>query len=153
MSRIALILVALAACKAKTEDCPTPAPAVAAAPLGTQVDLAKDLDKAEHDGSWADVKHRWQGGHVTWTVTRQRPLCKTAQSCNVTRFPNGGGPKYGCLPRLELTPAQFEKLDTSCGKAERCELTFEGTLSELTVSPDLPTSLRFTNVKVVAARG
>jgi hypothetical protein len=151
MNRIAIIVVALAACKAKTEDCP-PAPAVAVA-LGTQADLAKELDKAERDGSWADIKHRWQGGHVTWTVTRQRPLCMSANQCNVTPFPIGGGAKYGWLPKLTFAPSQFEKLDASCGKSERCELTFEGTLSELTVSPDLPTSLRFTDVKIVAARG
>lgn len=151
MNRIAIIVVALAACKARTEDCP-PAPAVAAA-LGTQADLAKDLDKAERDGSWSDIKHRWQGGHVTWTVTRQRPLCLTADRCNVTPFPIGPGAKYGWLPQLTFAPSQFEKLEASCGTSDRCELTFEGTLSELAVSPDLPTSLRFTDVKVVAARG
>jgi len=152
MNRIAAILVVLAACKAKTEDCPAPAVTIAA-PLGSQADLAKDLDKAERDGSWADVKRRWQGGHVTWTVTRQRPLCATAAACNVTPFPIGGGAKYGWLPKLSFAPSQFEKLEASCGKGVRCEVTFEGTLSELSLSPDLPTSLRFSDVKVVAARG
>jgi hypothetical protein len=152
MNRIAIIVVALAACKAKTEDCPPPAPVVAAA-LGTQADLAKELDKAEHDGSWSNIKHRWQGGHVTWTVTRQRPLCPTADRCNVLPFPIGGGAKYGWMPQLTFAPSEFAKLEASCGESDRCELTFQGTLSELMVSPDLPTSLRFTDVRIVSARG
>ena len=57
----------------------------------------------------------------------------------------------GWLPGLTMTPDQFAKIEAGCGKAIECELTFEGTLSQLTVSPEMPTSLKFTDVSVLKA--
>jgi len=117
----------------------------------TQTDLAREIDQAEHRGTWREVKHRWQGQRVTWTVTRQRVLCSTAKACNVAVFPIQRPAQHGWLPALEMSAAEFAKVESSCGAAEQCELKIEGTLSELVLSPELPTSVRFADVRVLSA--
>jgi hypothetical protein len=70
---------------------------------------------------------------------------------HVAAFPIQRPAQHGWLPALELAPGELAKLDTACAGAERCELTFEGTLKELAVSAELPTSVRFGDVRVVGA--
>lgn len=118
----------------------------------TQADLAREIDDAERRGTWREVKMRWQDQRLTWTVTRQRVLCRTPSACNVAAFPVQRPAQHGWLPTLELTPGELAKLDAQCGDAEQCELMFEGTLSDLALSPDLPTNLRFTDVRVIRAQ-
>src|SRR5262249_2390911 len=146
MNRLVWIALVVAACKGGKDDCSTPAPAPAVT-AGTQADLASELDAADRNGTWMEVKHRWQGKQGTWTVIRHRALCRTAEACNVAPFPVRGGAKYGWLPKLELAPEQFAKLDAGCGAAEDCQITFDGVLATLDVSGDEPTKLRFTDVK------
>jgi hypothetical protein len=52
---------------------------------------------------------------------------------------------------LQLSAAEFAKIATGCASAEQCELTFEGTLRDLVLSPDQPTSVAFSNVRVIRA--
>jgi hypothetical protein len=155
MNRIALIVIALAACKGSSDDCkiPAPAPVMVTAVGGSQSDLAKEMDAADKTAGWQDLKHRWQGKLVTWQVTRQRSLCNDAAACNVRPFPTVQGVHYGWMPRLELSAAEYAKLEAGCGKAEPCNVTFQGVLSDLEISGDSPTNLRFSDVKIVSARG
>lgn len=134
---------------------PTPASAATQAKLehATQADLARELDEAERRGTWREVRTRWQGQHVQWSVTRTRALCRSKEACNVSPFPIQRPARYGWLPGLEFAPGEFARLEAACAAAEHCELEFEGTLSALELSPDLPTSLRFGNVKILRARG
>ena len=117
----------------------------------TQADLAKALDDAERLGTWLDVKSRWQGQRLRWTVTRYPALCRSAESCNVAAFPVQRPAKHGWLPTLDLAPDQFRALEARCGKADACELTVEGTLSKLEVSDASPTNVTLSNVRIVDA--
>jgi hypothetical protein len=127
------------------------APALAHA---TQADLAQDIADAERLGTWREVQHRWQGQPVRWTVTRQRLLCTSAEDCNVAAFPIQRPAKQGWMPLLSFAPGQYDELIRVCGSQEQCEVTIEATLHELDVSPELPTRVALSSVRIVpAARG
>ena len=145
-----VVVVALVACRGHEER-----HAVATKPVlahATQTDLGRELDDAERRGTWRELKQRWQGQPLHWTVTRQRSLCRSADACNVAVFPIMRPAPHGWLPALRFAPGEFDKLEASCGTAEQCEVVIDGTLSELDVSPELPTSLRLSGVKVVSAK-
>lgn len=118
----------------------------------TQTDLAREIDQAERRGTWREVKQRWQGQRVTWTVTRHRQLCASSSACNVAVFPVQRPAQHGWLPALEMTTAEFAKVEAGCGTAESCELVIEGTLRELALSAELPTNVRFADVRILSAR-
>lgn len=150
MHRALLLLSVIAACKSEdhrpgpTQDL-TP-PALTAA---TQQDLAMELDLAESRGTWGEVKRRWQGQTLTWKVTRQASLCRSSDACFVAAFPISRPAKRGWLPQLVFAPGQFAMLETACGDKPQCEITVTGYLEKLDVTPEMPTNLRFNNVKLV----
>ncbi len=147
---LALALLIVGACKA--EDRRPGAPQDLTPPMlahGTQQDLVKELDAADAHGSWAEVKRRWQGQTLRWTVMRPKALCRTEELCNVAAFPIQRPAKHGWLPQLVFAPGQYAALDAACGDKTECEVTIEGTLERLEVSGELPTSLKFANVKLV----
>ena len=124
----------------------------------TQTDLGRELDEVETStdpaGAITALRTRWQGRRLTWTVDRQEVLCRTAEACHVIPFPAPiakDRPRHGWLPALEFAPGQFDKLVAACGTAPRCQVTFEGALTELNFDLELPTSLTFTDVHVVTA--
>ncbi len=151
---IVIFLVELCACRARdSRDVPAstrsaPKPVLAHA---TQQDLARELDDADRDGTWPEVRARWQGQRLHWTVTRQRSLCGSVDECHVAAFPITRPAKVGWMPALQLAPGEWAKLAAGCGDAEQCQLEIEGTLAELVVSPELPTSLKFSDVRIVDA--
>ena len=116
---------------------------------GTQLDLAREIDAANARRTWADVRHRWQGQWLRWTVIRQKSLCRSAESCNVAAFPIQRPAKVGWLPQLVFAPGQFAKLEETCGDREQCSITIEGLVERLEVSGDMPTNVKFGNVKIV----
>jgi hypothetical protein len=126
-------------------------PAAAKKSTATQADLARELDEAERRGTQTTVKQHWQGLALHWTVTRQRLLCSSADACHVAPFAIERPAKHGWMPALAFAPGEFAKLETACGQAEQCELEFEGKLADLVASPEMPTSLRFSDVRVVRA--
>lgn len=159
MIRTSVLIVVMASCLAAcSRDDKRSAPAardVAAKPdlsRATQADLAHELDLADRRGTWGEMKQRWEGQRLHWTVTRQRLLCQSASACNVAPFPIQRPAQYGWLPSLELGPIEMAKIDAGCGGADQCELEFEGTLTDLAVSGEMPTSLRFSGVRVIRAR-
>jgi len=117
----------------------------------TQADLAHELEQADRRGTWREVKDRWQGQRLHWTVTRQRLLCQSPSACNVAPFPIQRPAQVGWLPRLELAPREYAKIESGCGKADQCQLELDFKVRELNVSGDMPTSMRFSEVKVIAA--
>ena len=134
---------------------PAAAPTASAA---TQLDLARELVATEStpdpDAALSELRTRWQGRHLRWTVTRQAVLCRTADACHVVPFPSPAPAEaagHGWLPALEFAPGQFDKLLAACGDTAMCEVTFEGDLAELAASTEQPTSLRFANVAIVTA--
>ena len=116
----------------------------------TQADLATELDQAERRGTWREVRQRWEGQHLHWTVTRHAALCASASACNVAAFPVRQPAQYGWLPELSFAPGEFAKIAATCGNAD-CEVELIGTLSRLELSGDLPTSVHFDHVRVVGA--
>jgi hypothetical protein len=150
MTRIALLLVAVAAC-GKADHAPAPAPA-APPPLAhaSPADLASEIADADRLGTWSDIVHRWQGQHVRWTVTRQRLLCRTADDCNVAAFPIQRPARQGWMPQLTFAPGEFAALTALCGDREQCEVTIEGVVSKLDVSPELATSVQLSSVRIVS---
>jgi hypothetical protein len=144
--RRAVLVIALAACRShETPPAPAPTPLTHA----TQQDLARELDAAERQGTWSQVRQRWQGQSLRWTVVRYHSLCAAGDACFVAPFAVERPAKHGWMPKLELAPAEYARLDRQCGAVEPCQVTFEGTLAELTASPEQPTSLRFANVHVL----
>jgi len=145
-----LLLLSVAACSAEDRRShPTPEPALPRLANATQDDLAHELEDADRRGTWMEVRHRWQGQVLRWTVTRQRALCRTAEACNVAAFPVRTGAPAGWLPTLKFAPGQFTALEARCGDREQCELTVEGKLEKLSVSAELPTNLELTGVTLV----
>ena len=144
--RIAIVLV-VAACSAHRETKP-----VVTKSAATQADLAREIDDAERRGTQAAIKQHWQGLALHWTVTRQRLLCLSADACHVAPFAIERPAKHGWMPALAFAPGEFGKLEAACGQAMQCELEFEGKLDELVVSPEMPTSLKFSDVRVLHAQ-
>lgn len=135
---------------------PAPAPTTptTSAPTGiagSQQDLAKEMDTAEKNGTWQDLRHKWQGKQVTWSVTRLTSLCHDAALCNVRPFATVQGVHYGWMPKLELSSGEYDKLTKGCGASEPCKVTFTGVLSDFQISGDAPTSLKFSDVTIVSA--
>lgn len=168
LTSLALLTVGLVACRSnpppsdrdgdRAGGSPTSPRPVTSTSAATQVDLARELDATEHAAdpltALYEVRDRWQNKHLTWTVTRHAVLCRTAAACNVMPFPTPRPAEvagHGWMPALEFAPGQFDKLVAACGTTPTCELTFEGDLTRLSVSEELPTSLRFTNVSIVTA--
>lgn len=148
MTRIALLLVAVAACGKTDHAAPPPA---APPPLAhaSQADLASDIADADRLGTWSDVVHRWQGQHVRWTVTRQPVLCRSADDCNVAAFPIQRPARQGWMPQLSFASGEFDALTRVCGSAA-CDVVIEGVVSKLEVSPELPTSVQLSSVRIVS---
>jgi hypothetical protein len=148
MRTLPAILILLAACHAR-DDAPISTtghgPALAHA---SQADLARELDDADRLGTWSDVRHRWQGQAVEWTVTRHRLLCRSEAACHVAAFPVQRPAQRGWLPALSFAPGEYAKLDAACGQAERCEVVIGATVGKLDVSGELPTSVQLVNVRV-----
>lgn len=149
MRALLLLVVMLVACHAEDRRSPpvrAVAPSLSAA---TQHDLARELDAAAENGTWLELRRRWQGQKLRWTVTRQRVLCGSSEQCNVAAFPIQRPAQHGWMPELKFAPGQFEAVASACGAAEQCELTIEGTLAKLEASDETPTRLRFEGVTVV----
>src|SRR5687767_10155059 len=145
-----LLLIALVACSAEDRRSPPPAKQVAPSlSAATQADFARELDAAAENGTWLELRRRWQGQKLRWTVTRYSALCGSAETCNVAAFPIQRPAAHGWMPEVVFAPGQFEAVAARCGTAEQCELTIEGTLAKLEASDDSPTRMRFESVKVL----
>ncbi len=152
-SRTAIVFFLVELCACHSRDAREVPASTRSAPKmlahATQEDLTRDLDDADRRGTWPEVRARWQGQRLHWTVTRQRLLCRSVDACHVAAFPITRPAKVGWMPELRLAPGEWPKLEAACGDAEQCRLEIEGTLAELAVSAELPTSLKFSDVHVV----
>jgi hypothetical protein len=145
-----MLLLALVGCSA--EDRRSPPPAQKASPSlahGTQADLGHELDEAAKHGTWIELRRRWQGQKLRWTVTRQQLLCSSEDACNVRAFPTMQPATHGWMPEVKWAPGQYEAMVAKCGQKEQCEITIEGVLAKLEASDESPTRLRFDGVVLV----
>jgi hypothetical protein len=151
MLRTLALVLAVSACSKSSDSTvapPAPAPQVSSA---TQADFAKDVDGAQQRGTWTELKHKYEGLKLHWTVTRHAALCSSPARCNVSAFPVETGAKHGWLPGLKLTAEQLAKLDATCGKAD-CELTFDGVVDLVRGSDAEPAGIEFGSVVIVSAK-
>ena len=119
----------------------------------TQADLARELDEADRHGTWSDVRRRWQGQEVRWNVTWRRLLCASESSCHVAAFPIQRPAKHGWMPALELAPGELAKIERACESHDPCDIAIAGTLRDLEVSGELPTSLKISDVRLAYTSG
>ena len=161
-SCLALFVTGLVGCEGRTpatSASPAPAEAPATGPAAssaTQLDLARELDAVtdapDPDAAMEALAARWRGKRLTWTVTRQPALCRSAEACHVIPFPvpaPEAASRHGWLPTLAFAPGEFDVLADECGDAGPCQVTFTGELSSLTGSSEEPTALGFTGVRIV----
>ncbi|MBA3499404.1 MAG: hypothetical protein H0T65_03470 [Deltaproteobacteria bacterium] len=152
MNRILPIVIVLAACSAEDRRSPPPAKKALQSMNATQHDLALELDRAAENGTWIELRRRWQGQKLQWTVTRQRMLCASAERCNVAAFPIKNHATHGWMPELKFAPGQYEALAAKCGDAAQCEVTIEGVVAKLEASDESPTRIVLDGVSLVADR-
>jgi hypothetical protein len=147
MHRTLLLLALVAACSAEDRRSPPPKkPPPPALAIGTQADLAREIDAADKHGTWLELRRRWQGQTLRWTVIRQQVLCSSADACNVAAFPIMRPATHGWMPELRFAAGQYEALAARCGTSANCEVTIEGTLAKLEASDETPTRLVFEGV-------
>jgi len=149
---LVLLVITAAACGQGDRAQPQQQPSPAGLAHASQADLAREIAEADRLGTWPELQRRWQGQTVRWTVTRQRLLCRSAGDCNVAAFPIQRPARQGWMPELQFAPGQYDVLAGVCGDREACDVTIEGTLRQLEVSAELPTSVQLANVKIVTAR-
>lgn len=149
MRTIALAISILGACKAEEQRSTTETKAPAPLAASSQDDLAKELDVADVHGTWAEVKRKWQGQTLRWSVTRHAQLCSSAERCNVRVFPIQRPAKHGWLPELVFAAGQFDALKQACTNREPCDVMIEGVLEKLEASAEMPTNVKLANVKVI----
>jgi len=153
MLRILPVVMLLAACRESDRRPPPVAQKPPALEHATQADLAREVADADRLGTWREVQHRWEGQTLTWNVTRKPVLCHSSDFCVVAAFPMQRPAKQGWMPQLQFAPGQYAALDAACGTERDCDVTVEGTLTQLTVSPELPTNVQLANVRIVKVNG
>jgi hypothetical protein len=136
-------------------------PAPAATPAmdtRTQYDLAKEIATAEampRDEAalrLPEIRRGWIGKRYQWKVDVIPAVCTSAESCHVLPFAIGEKDRHivqGWMPLLELTQDGFAAIQAACKDADRCAITFRGTLSKLVLSTEEFTSLGFSDVEIL----
>jgi hypothetical protein len=135
-----------------------PAPAATATlDTRTQYDLASEIAKAEampRDEAalrLPEIRRNWIGKRYQWKVHVVPALCASVESCHVMPFEIGEKDRHivqGWMPRLEVTQDGFAAIQSACKSADRCTITFQGTLSKLVLSTEEFTSLGFSDVEI-----
>jgi hypothetical protein len=152
MSRTIIIAFALlAACRSERSAPPAHTQTATPAPLAnaTQDALRAELEDAQRLGTYRQVRTRWQGQRLHWSVTRYRALCASADACNVAAFPVQRPARQGWLPQLGFAPGAFDALSAACGDRDVCQLTIDGTLADLDATGEHATKVRIDGVTVV----
>lgn len=167
MKHTAILISLLAFACSKPSEKAEPAPSQRSAPAAPVIDtrdqyaLASALSQAQRSSADAqeqrfdDVRRDYRGKRLSWEVRLSVPLCRSADQCVVLPFDHARSKErivQGWLPRLELDASSFAALERACMPHAACVFRFEGTLAKFVASPELATSLAFSDVRVVSAR-
>lgn len=125
----------------------------------SQYDLAAALSQVESSRDpdsvalgYQKIRASWTGKRYRWRVRVIDALCRSRDACNVLPFDRAGRDRsvvHGWMPRLLLDDSAFAAIARRCSGMASCEIGIEGTLSELTVDTENPTSLQFRDVRVL----
>lgn len=116
---------------------------------------AQQADPESDPNAHARFTRDWKGRRYSWELAYLAPLCQRAESCVMAPFDHARQPTrimQGWLPRLALDEDSHAALVASCRDTSRCIVRIEGTLSTLMASPELPTSLAFSDVRITSTR-
>ncbi len=116
----------------------------------TEVERSRDPDQVAL--GYEKIRASWTGKRYRWRVRVIEPLCRSRDACNVLPFDRAGRDKaivHGWMPQLLLDDTSFAAIGRSCSGKPSCEIGIEGTLSELTLDTENPTSLQFRDVRVL----
>lgn len=122
--------------------------------LAQEIAGAERLRKDEAEERYGQIRASWLGKRVTWTLDLLPALCRSAGECHALPFDRLGADRaivQGWMPRLRLDPATFAALQAGCAGRARCPVTVEGTVAELALSTEEPTSLTLAGVRLPAA--
>jgi len=123
----------------------------------TQFDLSRALDDVETldmNGmavGYEKIRASWEGKRYRWHVRVVPALCRR-EACNVLPFELADrqrGAVHGWMPGLELDETAYAAIEKSCAGQSSCPIDIEGTLSKLVVDTENPTSLEFSDVRVL----
>ncbi len=124
----------------------------------TQRDLAGEIAEAdrlrkdEREMKYGEIRASWLGKRVRWTVDVLPALCRSPETCHALPFDRTGADRsivQGWMPRLRLDGASFAALQAGCAGRARCPVTVDGTIEQMTLSADEPTSLTLGAVELV----
>lgn len=124
----------------------------------TQYDLAtalaaiEQLPREQAALELPELRRGWIARRYQWKVHVVPALCASVERCNVQPFDTGGADRHivqGWMPRLEIDEADFASIQRACTGAERCTVTFRGTLTKLVLSTEEFTALGFTDVEIL----
>lgn len=167
MKRFALLLLCLAAFACQKPSEKSEPVSTQAAPAPSVIDprdqyaLASALSDAQRskpdaqEQRYDDVRREFRGKRLSWEVRLSPALCRSREQCVVLPFDHAHQKQrivQGWLPRLELDEKSFADLGRLCSPHAACVFRFEGKLDKLIASPELPTSLSFSDVRIVNAR-
>lgn len=155
--------IASAACTDRADPEPPAAPPrparTAALDPRSQYDLAAALTEVERSRDpdsvavgYQKIRASWTGKRYRWRVRFIDALCRSRDACNVLPFDRAGRDKavvHGWMPQLLLDEGSFAAIARSCSDKPSCEIGIEATLSGLTVDTENPTSLQFSDVRVL----
>jgi hypothetical protein len=116
----------------------------------TEAERSRDPDKVAR--GYHEIRASWTGKRYRWRVRIVEPLCRRADACNALPFQRAGKDKslvHGWMPRLLLDGANFAAIRRACTGKPSCDVDIEGTLSQLRLDTENPTSLEFRDVRVL----
>jgi hypothetical protein len=115
-----------------------------------EVETARDVDATA--SGYSRLRASWTGKRYRWRVHVIAPLCGSRDACHVLPFDRGGRDAkmvQGWMPHLVLDDTGFAAIQERCGGRDMCQIEVEGTLSQLVVDTENPTSLEFRDVRVL----
>jgi hypothetical protein len=117
-----------------------------------------DAQRGSFDGredAFVAIRKQWRGRRHRWTMRFLPALCPSASQCHLLPFDHHrfeGRIVQGWLPRLTMPAAQHAQLVERCRGHERCVVSLEATMTELTLSTVEPTAVTLSNLRFVETR-
>ena len=119
------------------------------------VTARRAFSDSDDDIVLAAARERFVGRELVWEVRYVAPLCTAPDRCVVLPFDHARLDErflQGWMPRLALSADEHRVLVDRCAPHHRCVVTVRGELSKLELSPNLPTSIELSALRILDAR-